>query len=260
MIDIKKSKDEFMKYTNNYDIENENIERKIYHSLRVMEISKKIATNMGLENEKIELATLIGLLHDIGRFEQIKRFDSFEPGTMEHAVYGAQLLFGPEKMIRRFVKDDRFDSLICTAIEKHSDFKLEGITDERTLLHAKLIRDADKLDNCRVKLEESMETLLGVDEKGVGEGVIAPKVWESCMAKESVLSSDRVSKVDYWISYIAQYYDINFPETYEVMREHDYVKRIKDRVPYALPETQEKMDILEIELEKYMDERIRNKK
>ena len=61
-------------------------------------------------------------------------------------------------MIRRFVKDDRFDSLICTAIEKHSDFKLEGITDERTLLHAKLIRDADKLDNCRVKLEESMET------------------------------------------------------------------------------------------------------
>ena len=97
-------------------------------------------------------------------------------------------------MIRRFVKDDRFDSLICTAIEKHSDFKLEGITDERTLLHAKLIRDADKLDNCRVKLEESMETLLGVDEKGVGEGVIAPKVWESCMAKESVLSSDRVSK------------------------------------------------------------------
>ena len=105
-----------------------------------------------------------------------------------------------------------------------------------------------------------METLLGVDEKGVGEGVIAPKVWESCMAKESVLSSDRVSKVDYWISYIAQYYDINFPETYEIMGEHDYVKRIKDRVPYALPETQEKMDILETELEKYMDERIRNKK
>ena len=163
-------------------------------------------------------------------------------------------------MIRRFVKDDRFDSLICTAVEKHSDFKLEGITDERTLLHAKLIRDADKLDNCRVKLEESMETLLGVDEKGVGEGVIAPKVWESCMAKESVLSSDRVSKMDYWISYIAQYYDINFSETYEIMREHDYVKRIKDRVPYALPETQEKMDALEAELEKYMDERIRNKK
>ena len=259
-IDFKVAKAAFEKYLDEYDRTDDKIHLKIVHTYGVVDAAEDIARRMGLDEEDVQLAKVIGLLHDIGRFEQIKRFDSFEPGTMEHAVYGAQLLFGPEKMIRRFVKDDRFDSLICTAIEKHSDFKLEGITDERTLLHAKLIRDADKLDNCRVKLEESMETLLGVDEKGVGEGVIAPKVWESCMAKESVLSSDRVSKVDYWISYIAQYYDINFPETYEIMREHDYVKRIMDRVPYALPETQEKMDILAAEMEKYMDERIRNKK
>ena len=40
----------------------------------------------------------------------------------------------------------------------------------------------------------------------------------------------------------------------------DVDAEIKDRVPYALPETQEKMDILAAEMEKYMDERIRNKK
>ena len=258
--DFDAAKAAFEAYLDEYDRVDDKIHLKIVHTYGVVDAAEDIARRMGLGEEDVQLAKVIGLLHDIGRFEQIKRFDSFEPGTMEHAAYGAQLLFGPEKMIRRFVKDDRFDSLICTAIEKHSDFKLEGIADERTLLHAKLIRDADKLDNCRVKLEEPMETLLGVDEKGVGEGVIAPKVWESCMAKESVLSSDRVSKVDYWISYIAQYYDINFPETYEIMREHDYVKRIMDRVPYALPETQEKMDILAAEMEEYMDERIRNKK
>lgn len=222
--DFDAAKAAFEAYLDEYDRADDKIHLKIVHTYGVVDAAEDIARRMGLDEEDV------------------------------------QLLFGPEKMIRRFVKDDRFDSLICTAIEKHSDFKLEGITDERTLLHAKLIRDADKLDNCRVKLEESMETLLGVDEKGVGEGVIAPKVWESCMAKESVLSSDRVSKVDYWISYIAQYYDINFPETYEIMREHDYVKRIMDRVPYALPETQEKMDILAAEMEEYMDERIRNKK
>ena len=249
--DFDTAKAAFEAYLDEYDRADDKIHLKIVHTYGVVDAAEDIARRMGLTEEDVQLAKVIGLLHE---------FDSFEQGTMEHAAYGAQLLFGPEKMIRRFVKDDRFDSLICTAVEKHSDFKLEGITDERTLLHAKLIRDADKLDNCRVKLEESMETLLGVDEKGVGEGVIAPKVWESCMAKESVLSSDRVSKMDYWISYIAQYYDINFSETYEIMREHDYVKRIKDRVPYALPETQEKMDALEAELEKYMDERIRNKK
>ena len=189
--DFDAAKAAFEAYLDEYDRADDKIHLKIVHTYGVVDASEDIARRMGLDEEDVQLAKVIGLLHDIGRFEQIRRFDSFEPGTMEHAAYGAQLLFGPEKMIRRFVKDDRFDSLICTAIEKHSDFKLEGITDERILIHAKLIRDADKLDNCRVKLEESMETLLGVDEKGAGEGAITPKVWESCMAKESVLSSDQ---------------------------------------------------------------------
>ena len=64
-------------------------------------------------------------------------------------------------------------------------------------LHAKLIRDADKLDNCRVKLEESMETLLGVDEKGVGEGVIAPKVWGVLYGKGICIIFRQSFKVDY---------------------------------------------------------------
>lgn len=257
--DFETAKAAFEEYLNEYDREDDKIHLKIVHTYGVVDDAEKISRRMHLSEEDVQLARLIGLLHDIGRFEQIRRFDSFEPGTMEHAAYGAELLFGPEKMIRRFVKDERFDRLICTAIEKHSDFQLKGEMDERTLLHARLIRDADKLDNCRVKLEESMETLLSAEEETVGKGIISEKVWDSCMAKKSVLSADRVSKVDYWVSYIAQYYDINFPETYEIMKEHDYVKKIADRVPYALPETKKKMDILVEQMEEYMEERIKNK-
>ncbi len=36
---------------------------------------------------------MIALLHDIGRFEQLKRFDSFLPDTMDHAAYGVKILF-----------------------------------------------------------------------------------------------------------------------------------------------------------------------
>ena len=114
---------------------------------------------MGLQAEDMELAKLIALLHDIGRFEQLKRFNSFEADTMDHATYGVKVLF-EEGMIRQFIEEDTWDDVIRTAIAKHSDYELTGITDERTLLHARLIRDADKLDNCRVKLEDAMETLL----------------------------------------------------------------------------------------------------
>lgn len=153
MIDIAHAKQEFEKYLDEYDREDEQTCLKIVHTYGVVKYAGEIARKMECSGEDVELAELIGLLHDIGRFEQIRRFHSFEPGTMDHAVFGAELLFGEEKLIRRFVEDDKFDELIDAAIRKHSDFKLEGIHDARTLFHAKLIRDADKLDNCRVKLE-----------------------------------------------------------------------------------------------------------
>ena len=169
MIDIAHAKQEFEKYLDEYDREDEQICLKIVHTYGVMKYAGEIARKMECSGEDVELAELIGLLHDIGRFEQIRRFHSFEPGTMDHAVFGAELLFGEEKLIRRFVEDDKFDELIDAAIRKHSDFKLEGIHDARTLFHAKLIRDADKLDNCRVKLEASVEAMLGVSEKRLQE-------------------------------------------------------------------------------------------
>lgn len=146
-----------------------------------------------------------------------------------------------------------FDQLIRVAIAKHSDFKLEAIEDERTLLHARLIRDADKLDNCRVKLEESMETLLDMDEKTVGASPISPKVWESCKAEESVLSADRKTGMDYWMSYLALYFDINFPETYQIIKEQDYIRRIAERVPYSREDTKEKVAYTVKKLEEKMN-------
>lgn len=253
MIDIAHAKQEFEKYLDEYDREDEQTCLKIVHTYGVVKYAGEIARKMECSGEDVELAELIGLLHDIGRFEQIRRFHSFEPGTMDHAVFGAELLFGEEKLIRRFVEDDKFDELIDAAIRKHSDFKLEGIHDARTLFHAKLIRDADKLDNCRVKLEASVEAMLGVSEKAAGEGLISPAVWESCLRRESVLSADRHVPVDYWVSYLAQYYDINFPETCEIIEEEDYITRIAGRLTYQEQDTRTKLHILTEDLNRYLE-------
>ena len=207
---------------------------------------------MGLQAEDMELAKLIALLHDIGRFEQLKRFNSFEADTMDHATYGVKVLF-EEGMIRQFIEEDTWDDVIRTAIAKHSDYELTGITDERTLLHARLIRDADKLDNCRVKLVASIEAMLGASEEAAGEGLISPAVWESCLRRESVLSADRQVPVDYWVSYLAQYYDINFPETCEIIEEEDYITRIADRLTYKEQDTRDKIRILTEDLNRYLE-------
>lgn len=150
-MDLSHAVRKFEEYLDHYDRDDDKIRLKITHTYGVVEYSRKIALRLGLPEEDVELAQIIGLLHDIGRFEQIKRFDSFEPATMDHAEFGVRILF-EEGMIRQFLEKGDWDQIIETAVARHSDFRLEGIQDTRALLHAKIIRDADKLDNCRVKL------------------------------------------------------------------------------------------------------------
>ena len=88
-MNLDKTKSEFIKYTNNYDAENPHIFRKIGHSIRVMEISREIAKSLNLTEEQVDLATLIGLLHDIARFEQMKRYGTFKDKlSVDHGDLG----------------------------------------------------------------------------------------------------------------------------------------------------------------------------
>lgn len=68
----------------------------------------------------MELAELIGLLHDIGRFEQIKRYNTFiDKNSINHGQLGVKILFD-DNQIRRFIKDSKYDDIIKTAILNHN--------------------------------------------------------------------------------------------------------------------------------------------
>ena len=69
---------EFESYLNGYDRENDRIKLKIIHTYGVVKQAEELAGRMHLSAEDTDLARLIALLHDIGRFEQLKRYDSFE--------------------------------------------------------------------------------------------------------------------------------------------------------------------------------------
>ena len=205
------AKQKFETYLESYDRSNDKVRLKIIHTYGVVHDMSEICHRMHLTEEDTELARIIALLHDIGRFEQLKRFDSFEPTTMDHAAYGVQVLF-EEGMIRQFVPEDTWDDIIRTAIARHSDFHLEGITDNRTQLHARLIRDAD----------------------------------------QCIYSPDRVTKMDYWVSYVAYFCDIYFRASFDIIEEHDYLNKIIDRIPYSNPDTKQKMENIRTHLAKYI--------
>ncbi len=257
MIDIKRAHEEFDRYLDGFDRNNEKIRLKIIHTNEVVRCAGEIAGRMHLTREDRELAEVIALLHDIGRFEQVRRYDSFEPATMDHAHFGVELLFGPDNpLIRSFVASDRWDGIIREAIGRHSDYSVGFIEDERVLLHARLIRDADKLDNCRVKLADDIRVLVAMDAEEVGTQPVTDIVFQACMDHRSVRSADRVTKMDYWVSYLAYFYDINFRETFQIIKENNFVNRIIDRIPYSNPDTRDKMERIRQMVNEYVDQQV----
>lgn len=138
--------DIFREYVSHYDLNNEKIKRKYEHSIRVMNLSNKYATLLEFSKEDIELATLIGLLHDIGRFEQLKVYDTFiDSKSIDHADYSVEQLFSNGE-IKKFTDKEEWYPIIEFAIKNHNKLDIPFIKDDRMLKHAKLIRDVDKVD------------------------------------------------------------------------------------------------------------------
>lgn len=114
------------------------LKTKVNHSIDVAESSKKVAKELGLLNKQnIELLWTCGLLHDIGRFMQLiktntfKDYDSFEKKTplssllingnfiVDHGELG-QIILKSTNLIKRFVPTTRiYDDFIATVVGNH---------------------------------------------------------------------------------------------------------------------------------------------
>lgn len=146
MIDREKALKTFNIYVSKYNPEDEKIKLKIEHIQRVAKNANDIAENLKLSKEDIDLAWLIGLLHDIGRFEQVRLYHTFNDGkSVNHAEIGVKILF-EDVLIREFIEDKQYDEIIKIAILNHNRPAIEKGLTERQLLHSKIIRDADKID------------------------------------------------------------------------------------------------------------------
>ena len=84
--------DYFDKYAKSYDFKITEISYKYYHSYRVKDLMIVIAKSMNLPIYDVELAGIIGLLHDIGRFPQFERFHSFDDSNIDHGNLGEEIL------------------------------------------------------------------------------------------------------------------------------------------------------------------------
>ena len=138
MLDNLKARQLLKKYIEKYDFSNPRIKLKAAHIYRVADVAKQIATELNLSKEQIDLAELIGLLHDIGRFEQLRIYDTFKDGeSVNHADMGVKVL-KENNFIQEFCNDEKYYDIIYTAILNHNKYKIQDELAYLQALHLKL--------------------------------------------------------------------------------------------------------------------------
>lgn len=260
MIDIQKARIAFKHFLDKYRDKNElGFELKVVHTYHVVDSARTIATNLNLSEEDINLAELIGLLHDIGRFEELSFLKKFDSVGFDHASYGVKMLF-EDNLIRDFIEDDSYDEIIKVAIDNHSRLAIQDGLDDRSQLHSKIIRDADKLDNFRVKKEEKIEAIFPgkvKNKEDLEDSTITDIVFETVKKQKCVDIHDRVTPLDYWVCVLAFIFDLNFKETYQIVKENNYINILIDRFKYKDLKTKSRMEDIRNILNSFIDSKIR---
>ena len=239
MIDMLVAKKAFANYVKNYDIQNDKIKLKVEHIERVSQIAKKLTMKLELNKEDVALAELIGLLHDIGRFEQIKRFNTFNDSkSVNHGEFGVHVLFNKQDgIIRKFVEDNQYDNIIKNAIFYHNKDKSD-IPDDlttRELLHIKILRDSDKIDILNILTYEKKETAW--EKADLSDDVITEEIYKEFMENGRIDYHKKKTSADSLVGHFAYIFDFNFTDSIQYIKEKNYMEKIYNRFEFHNQET-----------------------
>ncbi len=202
----------FLDYVNNYDMTNPKIKGKIDHTFRVALFSRLLASSLNLEEEEIQRAYDIGILHDIGRFEQITKYNTFNDAkSIDHGYLGYVIL-----------KELGYhDSIVLNAVRMHNAYKIPDQYSDDPLLkmHCEIIRDADKLDNLNTKYKSNFKN------KKINYELI--KYFQNHKLVPNDKTNDDIDAALRELSFI---FDINFNETLNYIRNKNIIEEKIDSI------------------------------
>lgn len=213
-------------YIKSYDMSLPQISYKYYHSCRVMDNMITLAKSLNLPIGDIELAKCIGVLHDIGRFEQFKRFNSFSDKNVDHGDLGETILRENNVLDHFQISKDDYE-IVYTAIRNHNKYMIEQNLDSRTLRFAKLIRDADKLDILYALNNSEIKSAIWEDDSNIGD-----RVKNEFSSNKQVKNDGTETKNEKIVTMFSFIYDFNFSASIEIIKNEDYYGKIYHRLKH----------------------------
>ena len=124
------------------------LELKVEHTGRVCDNIRHLGRSVDLTDSQLCLAETIGLFHDLGRFEQYRRYRTFnDRQSANHAALSIDVI-NQTALLDALPAGEK--ATIIDAIRFHNVPRLPANPPPASLVFMRLIRDADKLDIWKV--------------------------------------------------------------------------------------------------------------
>ena len=247
-----KLEDTFEKFIKDFDMNDKQVSFRYRHSYRVKKLMKELSMKLGLSSKEVKLAEVIGLLHDIGRFEQIKKYGIFSDlkTGMDHADESCIYLF-EQGHIKDFYEVEENYPIIEDAIRYHNKYEINKDINDKSLLFAKMIRDMDKTDIYQIVNEEFSFPFNKND--------VSQKIIDCFNNKKQTFTKDIKTKTDNVYCHLAFLYDINFPESFEIIKKYNNIEKFFNIV-IPNEESKEELNKLKESMILYINNRIETNK
>ena len=186
----------------------------------------------------------------------MRRFHDFRDYlTVDHAQLGVEIL-KENHLIRSFVEDEKYDDTIFQAISNHNKYAIADGLDKNTLMHAKVIRDADKTDIFRVHIEDPVDDFLFIKEDEIKQSKISKEIEKQFYEGHCIVSGGRKSGADVYVMRLAFIYDVNYVPALKYIQKQNYLQRMIDRIGFENPETIHTFDAMLQTIENIIKQRI----
>ena len=194
----------------------------------------ELAKFLKLSTHDTDLAEIIGLFHDVGRFRQYSIYKTFNDADSEDHADLALKVIDELEFFKELSAEDY--QLVKFAIQNHNKKVIAPTDDDRKILFAKLIRDADKLDIYRVlepflaqENADKMPQFIKSTSRLVAD--ISPDFVENFVTGEQADYRKIRTNGDRKIVRLMWIYDVNFSWTMQKIVERGYIEKIVSNLP-----------------------------
>ncbi|SIN72137.1 HD domain-containing protein [Halodesulfovibrio marinisediminis] len=229
------------------------IDLKRDHTLRVFENAKQIVDSLQLDSMTMKITLLGALFHDVGRFEQFRLYKTYsDRESVNHGILGCRILKYEQVLGHEPVEIQR---AVRSVVAMHNKFVLPSALPEHIRVATHIVRDSDKLDIFPVLVSNFTHdgSMNDVVNMGLEEGatLYTPEVLYNVLNGESVKYGDMQYVNDFKLLLSSWVFGLEYRASMRLLDERGLMVRLLDTLP-ALPEMEQVKQVVRDEIQRVL--------